>query len=208
MTWIRIFNRCFAVIAIRTLICSNCERGWTANAHVSTRKFHGVNCSSSSEEAKHRAMERWRSCFRHAGTVLVLVRPNSSYPVRNINNIPNAATPRLPAESLRKLPPLLLIPRGPARLVLQCTIVAPDVIPSGYSWSRRGRTTAYGTGFFRIREMVVGGVGMMEQQNLFTLPEDWCEFACPRSECDVDHVRIQVELEVELPPAPHFMNIS
>lgn len=49
---------------------------------------------------------------------------------------------------------------------------------------------------------------MMEQQNLFTLPEDWCEFACPRSECDVDHVRIQVELEVELHPAPDFMNIS
>ncbi|MGC3023589.1 hypothetical protein ACPUER_00280 [Burkholderia sp. DN3021] len=38
----------------------------------------------------------------------------------------------------------------------------------------------------------------MEQQNNLTLPEDWCEFARPHSECDFDHERMQAELETEL----------
>ncbi|WGY71227.1 hypothetical protein KEC55_29990 [Burkholderia cepacia] len=44
----------------------------------------------------------------------------------------------------------------------------------------------------------------MEQQNGFTLPEDWCEFEHPHSECDLDHARIQAELDVELHPDHPF----
>lgn len=44
----------------------------------------------------------------------------------------------------------------------------------------------------------------MGKQDDLSLPEDWCEFARPHSECDYDHARAQTELEIELHPAHPF----
>ncbi|WP_133117940.1 hypothetical protein [Burkholderia ubonensis] len=44
----------------------------------------------------------------------------------------------------------------------------------------------------------------MEHERNVSLPEDWCEFAHPHSECDVDHTRVQAELDIEIHPDHPF----